>query len=129
MLYLLIEPATGSITCASAGHPPPRLIAADGTVAGIEAGGLALGVDAGMEYEPVRAQLEPGGAVVLYTDGVIEARRAGELYGVDRLDALLARRHALRAEDVAASVIQAARRFTGGELLDDCAVVVFKRTP
>jgi len=35
--------------------------------------------------------------------------------------------HALRAEDVAASVVQAARRFAGGELLDDCAVVVLKR--
>jgi len=58
---------------------------------------------------------------------VIEARRGGELYGTERLDALLARRHALRAEDVAASVVQAARRFAGGELLDDCAVVVLKR--
>jgi serine phosphatase RsbU (regulator of sigma subunit) len=58
---------------------------------------------------------------------VIEARREGELYGVERLDALLARRYALRAEDIAASVIQSARRFTGGELSDDCAVVVLKR--
>ena len=94
---------------------------------GIEARGLALGVDSGIEYEETRAQLEPGGSVVLYTDGVIEARRAAELYGQDRLDALLARRHALRADDIAGSVIQSARRFTGGELLDDCAVVVLKR--
>jgi serine phosphatase RsbU (regulator of sigma subunit) len=128
MLYLLIDPLHGGIACASAGHPPPRLIDEDGEVRSIDARGLALGVDAGVEYEEVRAQLAPGGAVVLYTDGVIEARRSGELYGVERLDALLARRHALRAEDVAASVIQAARRFTGGELLDDCAVVVVKRT-
>jgi serine phosphatase RsbU (regulator of sigma subunit) len=128
MLYLLIDPAAGTVACASAGHPPPRLVDAAGAVRGIDARGLALGVDSGKEYPAVQEQLEPGGAVVLYTDGVIEARRGGELYGTERLDALLARRHALRAEDVAASVIQAARRFTGGDLLDDCAVVVLKRT-
>jgi serine phosphatase RsbU (regulator of sigma subunit) len=127
MLYLLIDAATGVVSVASAGHPPPRLIAADGSVGGIEARGLALGVESGVEYEVTLAQLEPGGSVVLYTDGVIEARRAAEFYGEDRLDALLERRHALRAEDIAASVIQSARRFTGGELLDDCAVVVLKR--
>jgi len=127
MLYLLIDAATGAVSVASAGHPPPRLVGADGSVEGIEARGLALGIDSGVEYEETEAQLEPEGSVVLYTDGVIEARRAGEFYGQDRLDALLARRHALRAEDIAASVIQSARRFTGGELLDDCAVVVLKR--
>ena len=129
MLYLLIDPLSGTLACASAGHPPPRLIGDDGEVRSIDARGLALGVDSGAEYDEVREQLALGEAVVLYTDGVIEARRSGELYGMDRLDALLARRHALRAEDIAASVIQAARRFAGGELLDDCAVVVLKRTP
>lgn len=127
MVYLLIDPRTGAIACGCAGHPAPRLVDAGGTVGSIEAKGLALGVDAGVSYHAVDAQLDPAGSVVLYTDGVIEARRAGELYGVERLDALLARRYALRAEDIAASVIQSARRFTGGELADDCAVVVLKR--
>jgi serine phosphatase RsbU (regulator of sigma subunit) len=129
MLYLVIDPRTGRIGCASAGHPPPRLIDAAGRVGEINARGLALGVEPGVEYEEVRAHLAHDGAVVLYTDGVIEARHEKELYGLERLDALLARRHALRAEDVAASVIESARRFTGGELFDDCAVVVLKRAP
>nr|MBA3384355.1 SpoIIE family protein phosphatase [Actinomycetota bacterium] len=127
MLYLLIDARTGAVSVASAGHPPPRLVSADGSVIGIEARGLALGVDSGIEYEETRAELEPGGSVVLYTDGVIEARRAAEFYGQDRLDALLARRHTRPAVDIAGSVIHSARQFTGGELLDDCAVVVLKR--
>ena len=127
MLYLLIDAATGAVSVASAGHPPPRLVSADGAVGGIEARGLALGVDSGIEYAETRAELEPGGSVVLYTDGVIEARRGAELYGEERLDGLLARRHARSAGDIAGSVIHSARRFTGGELLDDCAVVVLKR--
>ncbi|HZB23108.1 MAG TPA: SpoIIE family protein phosphatase [Gaiellaceae bacterium] len=127
MVYLLLDPATGELLCASAGHPPPRVVRADGSVDGVAPSGLALGVDAGQTYDEVSTRLEPGEFVVLYTDGVIEARVGAELYGIDRLDSLLARRRTLRPEDVAASVIQAARRFTGGELLDDCAVVVVKR--
>ncbi len=95
---------------------------------GIEARGLALGVDSGIEYEETRAHLEPEASVVLYTDGVIEARRAARV--LRREPARCAARppsHAAGAEDIAASVIQSARRFTGGELLDDCAVVVLKR--
>ena len=124
MLYLLVDAGRGEVLVASAGHPPPRLVAADGTVTGIEARGLALGIEEGMTYDEVRAELEPGGSVVLYTDGVIEARDGGELYGIP----LLARRHSKGAEDIAGSVIHSARRYTGGELLDDCAVVVLKRT-
>jgi serine phosphatase RsbU (regulator of sigma subunit) len=127
LLYLVVDPATGEVACASAGHPPPRLVDATGRVRPLAASGLALGIDVGQEYEEVREVIEPGGSVVLYTDGVIEARTGSELYGVERLDALLARRHHYGAEDIAASVIQAARRFTGGDLTDDCAVVVVKR--
>jgi serine phosphatase RsbU (regulator of sigma subunit) len=128
MLYLLIDAGRGEVAVASAGHPPPRLVSADGKVTGIEARGLALGVEEGVTYDEVRAKLEPGGSVVLYTDGVIEARHGDELYGIQRLDELLARRRAIRAEDIAASVIQSARNYTGGDLFDDCAVVVLKRT-
>ncbi len=100
---------------------------ADGEIEGLAPKGLALGIDADQKYEEVSARLEHGDSVVLYTDGVIEARAASELYGVDRLDALLARRRTRAAEDIAASVIESARRFTGGDLFDDCAVVVVKR--
>ena len=83
---------------AGAGHPPPRIVGADGRVTGLEARGLVLGIESNQHYEEVRASLEHGGAVVLYTDGVIEARRDGELYGVERLDRLLAERRDLSGE-------------------------------
>jgi serine phosphatase RsbU (regulator of sigma subunit) len=128
MVYLLIDPATGDVICSSAGHPPPRLVPPDGPIEPLAASGLALGIETAQSYEEVRGRLEPGGAVVLYTDGVVEARRGPELYGFERLDELLARRRALRPTDLAPAVIESARRFTGGELLDDCAVVVVRRT-
>ena len=100
MVYLVIDPR-GMVDCASAGHPAPRLVLADGRVEPLECGGLALGIDAPQTYEPVRAELPSGAAVVLYTDGVIEARRGSDLFGSDRLDVLLAERAGEPAQAIA----------------------------
>jgi serine phosphatase RsbU (regulator of sigma subunit) len=128
MVYIVIDGRTGSIAASGAGHPPPRIVAADGTVTGVDTQGLVLGVEHGQSYEEVRALLEPGSLVVLYTDGVIEARRGRELYGEERLDALLAERRGLPPYELAQAVLDDCRAFAAGELADDCAVVVVKRT-
>jgi serine phosphatase RsbU (regulator of sigma subunit) len=128
MVYLTVDPRTGDVACASAGHPAPRLVGPDGSVTMLPARGLALGIDAPQTYAEVRATLEPGGSAVVYTDGVVEARRDGELYGTERLDALLAARHDLPAGELARAVLAECRSFAGGELADDCAVVVIKRS-
>jgi serine phosphatase RsbU (regulator of sigma subunit) len=128
MACLLFDLATGEVACASAGHPPPRLVRADGSVVALAASGLALGVEGGQTYPEARETMEPGSSVVLYTDGVVEARRNGELYGTERLDTLLTRRHDMRAKELAKAVLEDCRAF-GGELVDDCAVVVVRRQP
>jgi serine phosphatase RsbU (regulator of sigma subunit) len=128
MAYLAVDGVRGEVACASAGHPAPRLVLPDGTVRGLDARGLVLGVDAGQVYNEVRAELPPGAVIVVYTDGVIEARRDGELYGVGRLDALLAERRALPPRELAAAVTEDCRSWAGGELGDDVAVVVIRRT-
>jgi serine phosphatase RsbU (regulator of sigma subunit) len=128
MLYLTVDPATGAVACGCAGHPWPRLVTPDGDVAALAASGLALGIDPGQSYDELREQLPAGGALVLYTDGVIEARRGGEPYGDERLDALLAAHASLPAAELARAVVDDCRAFTGGDLTDDCAVVVIRRT-
>jgi serine phosphatase RsbU (regulator of sigma subunit) len=129
MAYLIIDPARGAVACAAAGHPSPRLVRSGGTVTSLPAGGLALGVEERQLYDDVEEPFPPGAAVVLYTDGVLEARRAGEIYGEERLDALLARRAELPADELARAVLEDCRRFAGGELDDDVAVVVLKHSP
>jgi serine phosphatase RsbU (regulator of sigma subunit) len=118
----------GELLCASAGHPEPRLVTADGTVGGIACGGLALGIDAPQTYDQVSAELPLGGAVVLYTDGVIESRAERELFGIERLDAVLTANATAPAQDLANAVLAACREFAGGDLPDDCAIVVLRRT-
>jgi serine phosphatase RsbU (regulator of sigma subunit) len=128
MAYLAIDGARGEVVCASAGHPPPRILLPDGSVRGLESRGLALGIEQGQRYEAVRAELPPGATIVVYTDGVIEARRNRELYGTERLDALLRTHRELEPRRLATAVAEDARAFAGGELADDLAVVVIRRT-
>ena len=128
MVYLAIDGASGEVACASAGHPPPRILLPDGSVRGLETGGLALGIESGQALRRgARPSFPPGASIVVYTDGVIEARRRQELYGVERLDALSRppRAGAARARDRRG---RDARAFAGGELADDLAVVVIRRT-
>jgi len=127
MSYVVVDGAGGGVASASAGHPPPRIVLSDGSTRPLEAHGLVLGIDGGQEYAEARTELPLGASLVLYTDGVIEARRDGELYGEERLDALLADRRDLPARALAEAVAEDARDFAGGDLSDDLAVVVIRR--
>src|SRR5919204_328661 len=126
LLYLTVDGRGGELACASAGHPPPRILRAGGAPAPLHVRGLALGIAGEQEYLAERVRLEPGDAVVLYTDGLPEARRDGELYGEERLDAALVANASLPAEELARALVEDCRAFVG-ELADDCAVVVVKR--
>jgi serine phosphatase RsbU (regulator of sigma subunit) len=128
MLYLTIDPGHGEIRVASAGHPEPRMVGPDGAVRPLCARGLVLGIDAGQTYDELVEVLAPGATLVLYTDGLVEARRGGELYGSERLDAVLAEHHEQPAEELARAVMQDCRAWSGGELADDCALVLIKRS-
>jgi serine phosphatase RsbU (regulator of sigma subunit) len=126
LLYLTVDPETGELACASAGHPPPRLLQPGAAPKPLPVFGLALGVEAGQSYETARLRLEPGATAVLYTDGLPEARREGELYGESRLNAALLAHAELPAQELAEALVEDCRSFAG-ELGDDLAVVVLKR--
>jgi len=126
MVYMKVDPARTELACACAGHPRPRMLRADGSVESLPVGGLALGIVGNQTYQEVRIPYAPGDAFVLYTDGVIEARRERELYGTPRLDDFLRRHSQLGARELADAVLADCREFAGGLLLDDCAVVVVR---
>ncbi|MFD3679667.1 SpoIIE family protein phosphatase [Streptomyces sp. NPDC058613] len=73
-LYVVCDPATGRCTVTRAGHPPPAVAEPDGTVRLIETPpGVPLGVG-GVAFTTTEFELPPGSVLVLYTDGLIEAR-------------------------------------------------------
>ncbi len=128
MTEIVVNGQTGEVQCASAGHPAPLVVRRDGSVEELAARGVALGIEPGEEYPEETTTLAPGDGVVLYTDGVVEARCEGEQFGVERLDDVLREGAGLPAAELAAAVLERTREFAGGELVDDCAVVVVKRT-
>ena len=127
MVCLTVDPATGAVRAGCAGHPPVRILAPEGGVSLLAPGGLALGVEANQRYESVETTLAPGAALCVYTDGLVEARRAGDQYGEERLHAALSSGCELSAQALAEHVVADARAFAG-EPGDDYAVVVIRRT-
>jgi serine phosphatase RsbU (regulator of sigma subunit) len=127
MVCLTVDPASGTVRAACAGHPPVRVLGPDGEVSLLAPGGLALGVEADQRYESAETILAPGAALCVYTDGLAEARRDGDQYGEERLHAALSSGRELSAQALAEHVVADARAFAG-EPGDDYAVVVIRRT-
>lgn len=77
------------VTMANAGHLPAFLIRVDGDVEELQSQGTALGLEDHSEYDSVTATIGPLDSLLLYTDGVTEARGALDLFGEERLQRLL----------------------------------------
>ena len=76
MFYGELE-ANGNFLYVNAGHPPPFHLSADGDVTFLESGGVVLGPLADAGYERGFVLVSPGDLLVLYTDGIVEARPRG----------------------------------------------------
>jgi sigma-B regulation protein RsbU (phosphoserine phosphatase) len=88
MLLTVLDPARHEVTFANAGHMPPLMRRASGVVeeAAEAQGGLPLGIDSDSTYQQFSIQLAPGDAMIMYTDGVLDAEnRQGDRYGPERL--------------------------------------------
>jgi PAS domain S-box-containing protein len=114
---------------ASAGHPPPLVLRADGTVEPVPVSGQLLGVIRNVTHEDATVVLEPGDALLSFTDGVTEGRGPEGMFGDRRLGEVLAAASGLSADLIAERVTQAALDFQGGVTQDDLALLVLRVTP
>jgi serine phosphatase RsbU (regulator of sigma subunit) len=88
--YAILEPESGSLTYANAGHDLPYLHR-NGAAEELRARGIPLGLMPGMGYEEKEIILEAGEAALFYSDGLVEAHDPkGEMFGFPRLQALVA---------------------------------------
>jgi anti-sigma regulatory factor (Ser/Thr protein kinase) len=85
LLYAVFEVDTGRVQAVNAGHPPLLLVQADGTTRILRGSGPPLGVMDTWRYHAESASIEPGGAALIYTDGLVERRGEGIDAGLERL--------------------------------------------
>jgi PAS domain S-box-containing protein len=115
------------IRLAAGGHPYPLIIRADGRLDEVRVSGTMLGVTDDPDLEEVSVTLAPGDAVVLFTDGVIDARRpGGERFGEQRLLDVLTGLHGHSAEEIAGAIDDAVSAHDPQAPADDRAVVVLR---
>jgi PAS domain S-box-containing protein len=118
----ILDAEDGSLRYSSAGHPEPMLRRATGGVTRLDSRSSPLGVFADATWRSREAGLEPGDLLLLYTDGVTEARRDGELFGEQRLADLVLQAEG-PVEQLPQRVLEAVLAFSAGRLKDDVAVL------
>ncbi len=130
LLMLKIDPKTGTLFYANAGHPPGYVLSKDGALKStLDSLSLPLVIEPDERF-PVgeRSRLESGDLVLLATDGIFEARSpAGEQFGVDRAFQAIRARIDRPNEEILDGLHDAVVRFTGsGDLLDDVTAVLVR---
>jgi serine phosphatase RsbU (regulator of sigma subunit) len=117
------------VVLASAGHPPALVVRADGVVEDCHTAGTLLGITRRPEFADVETVLGPGDALVLYTDGLIEARSPDGLLGEERVRELLAREAGAGADRLASRLDDLAAAYTRERRRDDLALLVARVRP
>lgn len=122
----LPDESGGRLALCLAGHPQPVLVTRSGKASMVGSPGGLLGIlpDDSLALTETVAALEAGDSLVLYTDGVTEARRGVEMFGQAALTMLLGDLAASDPQRIADEVQLAASRFSAGEMRDDVAVLV-----
>jgi sigma-B regulation protein RsbU (phosphoserine phosphatase) len=125
-VYVIARVMAGGIglSLSSAGHVPPLLRRADGTVEVLASAGMPLGLFNDPSPSGAEAELRRGDALFLYTDGVTEARRGPDEFALDRLQATVARTVGMSAERSAALIEDEVTGFREGRAADDTALLV-----
>jgi sigma-B regulation protein RsbU (phosphoserine phosphatase) len=116
---------TAVVTLAVAGHPPPVIVRAGGAVESPVAHGTILGAFANPGFETCAFDLRPGDAIVVYSDGILDAELDGARVDEARVEDLLAQAAHADAQDLVDTL---ERALHGTPLRDDVAIMALRRT-
>ncbi|HEX7078869.1 MAG TPA: SpoIIE family protein phosphatase [Candidatus Eisenbacteria bacterium] len=123
----VLDPVSLRLEYVNAGHPAPMLLREDGALERLDRGGTILGIDADATFESGTATLRAGDLLAMFTDGVTEAQGEGEeLFGDERIEAVLRRERPRPAADVLESLVREVKDYEGvrGQSDDLTAVLV-----
>ncbi len=127
--YTILEPKSGTLRYANAGHDLPYVHRSNGNAEELKARGMPLGLMPGMGYEEKQTILEAGEAALFYSDGLVEAHDAkGEMFGFPRLRALVAEHGKERS--LGEFLLEELYSFTGErwEQEDDITLLTLRRS-
>ena len=127
LIAAVYDLSANTLRVASAGHPPAWLWH-DGEVRALTATGPLLTLDPEGTYTSTEVSLEPGDLLLMYTDGLAEARAGDALFGEERVAAHLRRDPGQDASLLCKSLLEAARDFASAPLGDDVAILAIRRT-
>jgi sigma-B regulation protein RsbU (phosphoserine phosphatase) len=123
--YGLLDAQTKRLAYTNAGHNAPLVLGRDGSCARLREGGDVLGIFPNGKYDQGEIALHAGDRVLLFTDGITEARNsAGEEFGEQRLLAALTEHSGLGAGAIEDRILLAVAEFSGGEFADDATSVI-----
>jgi len=119
----------GELAYINAGHNPPIVVKQAGKTQRLPAGGTILGMLEEATYQSDRTDLQTDDVLVLYSDGVTEARSPdGEFFSLERLERIVTEERAHSAETIHDKIIDEWNRFTAGEpAADDVTLMVVKK--
>jgi len=129
MFYIKYDTLTQWLSFSSAGHNQPLLYRiSDGTCQYLDAEGLIIGVKEDVFFEEKSLLLDPGDILLLYTDGLTETTNSdGEMYGMDRLSALLSDIHNEPLQSMIDIIYRNMIGFAGNfDLRDDVSIVAMR---
>ena len=122
-------PDTLDVEIANAGHPPALVLRSDGTVEAVSAEGVALALLDGTTYTTTTLELRAGDTLVCYTDGVTEAHGSEDMFGEERLAAVLSHLGGVKASAVVDQVAIAVTSHIAHRQRDDIALVALRYVP
>jgi serine phosphatase RsbU (regulator of sigma subunit) len=127
VFLVIIDTSTGEISYSSAGHPPPVMCRYDGTFDYLRFGQMPLAAIDSQDFQEHKERFGPGDKLLMYTDGISEARRGSQLFDVEGIERVVSRCCELSARDLARDLLDEATDWAQGRLRDDAAVVVVAR--
>ena len=126
LIVVVFDTEAGILRFCSAGHPAAWLWH-EREVQPLRSTGPLLMLSPKSKYHSREVELAMGDMVVLYTDGLAEARRGDELFGEDRIAALLRRDPTVAPDVLCKALLEAARNFAEGPVEDDVAILAVRR--
>ena len=128
--YAVVDPRTGQIRYANAGHNQPLMIRKDGTSFCLLGSSRVLGITSDSRYEAYNAELNGGDMLAIFSDGVTEVRTPDlmEEYGEERLAEFLLKRQRVPLPEIISELVDYLRKWSGEETFaDDFTMLLMRR--